>query len=518
METKHVYYLCDLTTADSQQINLALSLQGLLNRKSPKLFLRVKPKVDDHWIEWYGKAGYIPEKVSLESLIAQASKVIKGIVIYDPQQPWTIAAACNKAAVSDSLVVTEKLSKQYNLTGLPVNYDFRSFSDELSTYLWSFREVWPYCNHNLLAFHPTDNSKQFQLTQDILIARKGFAASLTINDADYPAEADLAKRILKAADNQASLLGWHGKREVEATYVAAASRHNVLVHCSGVSNLSFHQHIKSAGEFKQERAETPPPKADGKYVTFVLSDGDSFHSMADGQKGYWYHEKRGTFPLGWEVAPLLLDFAPGILDYYYRTKTANDYFLCGPSGAGYNYLSEYPEKKEFLSLTRKLMQQLDLDLIYTINRKVKHLPGRKVEHDLGYTKKVYSFEETMEFNGIKDLYGADLVAKDVVEAYSEHIPEAIGFFQGWEVIPEATVQTYNNKPWFPTKVLASSKEQTLKDIINLVSKGENFIPVHINCYSMSMDELAEAVSELEKQGCQIVAPNVFVEYYQKLVL
>ena len=39
--------------------------------------------------------------------------------------------------------------------------------------------------------------------------------------------------------------------------------------------------------------------------------------------------------MSWEVQPYAIDFAPGQLEYYYRTRSANDYFVHGPSGAGY---------------------------------------------------------------------------------------------------------------------------------------------------------------------------------------
>lgn len=44
---------------------------------------------------------------------------------------------------------------------------------------------------------------------------------------------------------------------------------------------------------------------------------------------------RGRMALNWTIAPGLVDIAPGILNYYYRTATIQDCFVTGPSGMGY---------------------------------------------------------------------------------------------------------------------------------------------------------------------------------------
>ena len=46
--------------------------------------------------------------------------------------------------------------------------------------------------------------------------------------------------------------------------------------------------------------------------------------------------------MAWGVNPLLLDIAPGLLDYYARTATANDTFFSATAGAGYAYPSHMP--------------------------------------------------------------------------------------------------------------------------------------------------------------------------------
>lgn len=46
-------------------------------------------------------------------------------------------------------------------------------------------------------------------------------------------------------------------------------------------------------------------------------------------------DHRGKIALNWTISPALVDIAPGILNYYYRTATPLDGFVAGPSGMGY---------------------------------------------------------------------------------------------------------------------------------------------------------------------------------------
>jgi GxGYxYP putative glycoside hydrolase C-terminal domain/GxGYxYP_N second domain/GxGYxYP_N 1st domain len=73
-----------------------------------------------------------------------------------------------------------------------------------------------------------------------------------------------------------------------------------------------------------------------------------WHSMADVQKAFWLHPRRGEVPLGWEVAPVFAKVGPAVLEYYFETLTDNDYLVCGPSGIGYNYLSGFEDWQGYL--------------------------------------------------------------------------------------------------------------------------------------------------------------------------
>ena len=49
---------------------------------------------------------------------------------------------------------------------------------------------------------------------------------------------------------------------------------------------------------------------------------------------YWNDPGRGIMPLAWGINSLLTNVYPDLFDYYYRTRTENDYFVSDASAAG----------------------------------------------------------------------------------------------------------------------------------------------------------------------------------------
>ncbi len=71
------------------------------------------------------------------------------------------------------------------------------------------------------------------------------------------------------------------------------------------------------------------------FVFHYAGDWDSAAWMYNLLPKYWADETRGQIGMGWPFNPNLIDRAPMIFDFVYETKTDNDYFYAGDSGAGY---------------------------------------------------------------------------------------------------------------------------------------------------------------------------------------
>ncbi len=117
----------------------------------------------------------------------------------------------------------------------------------------------------------------------------------------------------------------------------------------------------------------------------------------------------------------------------------------------------------------------------------------------------------------KNTFGADYVDKKIVNAFIKGIPEALGFFQGFEPIPGADDVFVDNKPWNPTKIMATSVEQALSEVerfSNEMPTRPLFISVHASVCSElnqnALPKLVRIVSELESKNVEVVRPDEFL--------
>ena len=116
---------------------------------------------------------------------------------------------------------------------------------------------------------------------------------------------------------------------------------------TGMANASVFAHYPLPDRLVQNR---PPTRAeleakgyidkDGKvgkfnFVYYYLGDYDSAAWVYHRMPGLWNNPERGTLPAGWAFNPNLIERIPVAFDWFYRTKSASDYFIAGDSGAGY---------------------------------------------------------------------------------------------------------------------------------------------------------------------------------------
>ena len=112
-------------------------------------------------------------------------------------------------------------------------------------------------------------------------------------------------------------------------------------------NQSFHAHAPST-PLKQRRPEprnVVEPKA---YICILMADYDSATPLYDFLPNHWDNPGRGKIPLAWGINPNLLETYPDVIEHFYRTATANDYFTSDASAAG--YMNPNRVKPEYLPL------------------------------------------------------------------------------------------------------------------------------------------------------------------------
>lgn len=92
-------------------LHLVASLQGIVNRDSPVLFVRFMKHPDDFWLDYLRESGNwladrpITRVDTLESLLRTFASRVKGIVLYDEKVPATSNLASTMAGIEDRLAL-----------------------------------------------------------------------------------------------------------------------------------------------------------------------------------------------------------------------------------------------------------------------------------------------------------------------------------------------------------------------------------------------------------------------------
>jgi len=161
--------------------------------------------------------------------------------------------------------------------------------------------------------------------------------------------------------------GTHDPVPGEWQYAKILSAYNAFMDADALglgamANASFFQHYPLKDFYPQNPkltledlkkrglVNTNGKVAKKKYVTFYIGDYDSAAWLYSRGTQIWDSQERGKMPLGWAFNPNLADRIPHVMDYVRRTKTENDWFIAGDSGAGYLNPGMLQEPREFSDL------------------------------------------------------------------------------------------------------------------------------------------------------------------------
>lgn len=132
-----------------------------------------------------------------------------------------------------------------------------------------------------------------------------------------------------------------------------------------MANASFYQHFQLQEKYPQQKPtlETLRERGlvdendrpiDKTFVAIYFGDYDSSAWVCQADSVFWEDPARGSIPISWAFNPNLADrFAPAF-DYFRKTKSDNDFFISGDSGAGYVNPMSYVEPRRFSGYPDKL--------------------------------------------------------------------------------------------------------------------------------------------------------------------
>lgn len=351
-------------------------------------------KMQQSWL----KDRSIVKEQDLGALIRRFPKECQGVVLWDPNVLATANAAATICGVEGWLPVRAggafaELLKQW-WPDYPVKQSLagrfdghESGSAKCDVYLWAKREYLDTgrCNPALMAYYidpytqvpdqPGVNYHDFAnatlTNHDFYIAQRAFFFDLNVWADEAPVDdpkqkpgtdRDTLIAILQAQykRNQGQcftsvggFIPWNlkytnsgaagGKHEPVATeweYAAILSAHNAIMDADALGlscmvNASAYRHYPMQAQYKQNPRPASQPLEKKTYVLIYMGDYDSAAWLSRHIPSVWDDPARGTLPVAWAFNPNLADRAGYVFDYVYRTKSPNDWFIGGDSGAGY---------------------------------------------------------------------------------------------------------------------------------------------------------------------------------------
>ncbi|KAI8311450.1 hypothetical protein K4K59_007342 [Colletotrichum sp. SAR11_240] len=153
---KEIEYAKLTALSGGEQI-LLVSLQGLVNRRQPRVYLYWSPDstnsddaVNEAWLRQIEGQGFKSADVTNDPfrLVDKYKSDIRGAIVYDTKLPDTINLASTLAGLYGAVIATEDLARRLNIS---IIEDLRGrFKDKYELYEYAARSVWPKVTDRLI--------------------------------------------------------------------------------------------------------------------------------------------------------------------------------------------------------------------------------------------------------------------------------------------------------------------------------------------------------------------------------
>jgi hypothetical protein len=423
----------DGTPASYDEAMAVASLQGIINRASPELYLLSRTNTrPQFWLDLLGRDGrwlHGRERkplADLGALVKLAGKRLKGAIIWDPEVPATANVAATVAGVQDAVVLSPEFAERYlGKWRLPVLKDLRGIftgaetgSKKNDAYRWAIREYLAkgLCSsHRLCLFEDAFSTRargdaSYVLTRDWAVKNRAFVFDLSPWGDEKPGD-DPNQRLGLDLETYNLILAEPlrqsaGKHMTELTGFFAASKYSdepghksahqgvptewetvwlmspFNCYQNTISSDCFNQsfHSQAPRQPLKQRSVVKAIALEKKaYVCILMADYDSATPLYDFLPNHWHNADRGKTPLMWGINPSLLETYPDIIAYFYETASPADTFAADASAAG--YMNPNRIRREYLPLFVRHNQQFFREADMTIAPMVldRDLPSREVK-------------------------------------------------------------------------------------------------------------------------------------------
>lgn len=307
------------------------TLQGIINRTRPRILLyNHNEEPQSTWPTAHSLRTAAISTSSPYTLVKLFNEEIKGLVLYSNKLSNHYSnLAVTIAGLDRLLPVTAEIRDKLVANGMdfPIVEDLTSLTmtNALGVYTYLYNNYWSRCNHRLLiSLRPT-----IPYVHDIGAACG--SACVWLDPRTVSERLLLDKMLIDMTPGRDIVLGWYPE---ERSGVGEATKYGLsTVPADFFENTTVYTAVNNP-------VKIPPlpkrPKLENKvYAAVYISDGDNIQYCQHAMAKIFEQSGRGKMAMNWTVSPALADFAPMMLNYYYRKATSNDCFVSGPSGLGY---------------------------------------------------------------------------------------------------------------------------------------------------------------------------------------
>lgn len=415
----YIYTLNEDNTADAYDEAVTVAcVQGILNRNNTMLYLLSDTyERPAYWLDTLSESGeWLENKeqvsiATLSELVELAGDRVRGAIIWDPKVPASLNVATTLAGLEDGIVMSPELAARYlGNWKLPVIKDFRGMftgqetgSKKNDAYRWAIREFLETgrCEPHWLCLYEDaymtreKGDVNYVVTRDWPIRNKSFVYDLSpwgdekpLDDPDQRLGTDLEtyklmlEAVLKLAEGEqmtevagffsfpkySNIPGYESKHDpvpTEWETVHLISPYNCYQNT--VAHLCFNQSVHAqapVNELRQGRPELKELEAGKTYLCILMADYDSATPLYDFLPKHWNDSARGNIPLAWGINPNLIESYPDIIQYFYNTKSPNDFFTADASAAGYMNPNRIDSAylPLFIHHNKRFYEQLDMSI------------------------------------------------------------------------------------------------------------------------------------------------------------
>ena len=480
---------------ESQKHTL-ISLQGLVARVKPAIFLDYGYATNRYALDEMAKAGYTISYTdedgnpwNFNSVIKKFSSYITdgGYILFKTvEDHGQLNTATNLATINGWLPITAESEEAVVALGLEKRADISEDNINLK-YLKNFYNEYKdsFRNDSLVhLYYYACGMRDFAIQQKIFV--------MYVNDDDYMGR-NFRNKVMKNLEPSSIIFGWC-QYEVKFTQSISRYGHSVIP-----SDHSFNLSILSSFENDNAVFDTDFPTQitldeNKHYVSLVYSDGDNLQWIQNGFSEY--HTWQGynsDVPVSWTFAPIASKLST--VDIKRTLSVAEDVpFISGPSGGGYARISKMNSKEleAFSDYTASVMLESGLNIITFLDKVDGKFFDKSFEKRLSYFSRYDNIE-----GGIIQLDPDRYSAGKGKVFFSDDKPFVTVGFSLW--YPSGNADEVTNE-WLKEQAdIINSKKADLTSI-------NGYTVINIHPWTIGPDDVQYFISQLD-ENIEVIGVN-----------